>query len=140
MATTKRQGTEIHKPYSAGYASGMIHKGFTALTANATATAVYEHALAEGKAIYIIADAVAIEDDASEATRCQTTHLMRRAASGDVTAVGTATSVTADDSSGTPTLTIVANTGAQTVDVKVTGEASKDLIWMVHVRYMEVSI
>ena len=106
-------------------------------TTDATATVVHAEPIAEAQCAYIIVEALGQRGDASESIRTNIRHLFKREAEGDVTVQGTAASVTANTSSGTPTVTIVANTTDQTADVTVTGEAAKDFEWTVEVKVIK---
>lgn len=140
MSDTQFPFKVIHKTHDNGKGLGEIKFNGFATTSDASGDIVYAHALAEGRALKIHVSAVSIEDDASEAGRYDYTHCFRRAAAGNVTAVGSATSVAADDSSGTPTVTVAANTSDQTCDVTLTGEAEKDLNWQYVITLEEIKI
>lgn len=146
MAQTNRAGNEVfqgvitHNQVNDGVYKGSVKKQFSAETANATPVVVYAHPLPELGSAMIVAYCHAVQDDATQTLRTTYTHAFRRAASGNVTAVGSATSATANDSAGTPTFTIAANTSDQTIDLTLTGEAATNYYWLVEVEILEINL
>lgn len=128
----------VHKTHRLALASGKVSEDVFAHTDDNTATVVYKIPVDENEAVRVLATTIAQRSTGAEAIRSDQTHAFRREADGNVTAISTATSVTVNDSNGTPTLTLVANTSDQTVDVVVTGETSKEFNWNVYVEYQKV--
>lgn len=139
MAETVHKDTQRVKTHESSRSSGIANYSLFAESENGTAIVVKKIPIAELEGVYLRVKGLALRDTAAEALRTEATHLFRRAASGNVTAVGSASIVTANDSSGTPTITLVANTTDQTVDITVTGEASKDFAWGIDVQEMKIS-
>lgn len=108
--------------------------GIRVQTTDATPTVVYSIPLIEGRAIFAEARCLAIKSDFSELQVLSLMCGFRRASGGNVTK---ATSVdnkgfgisNGDFSVPLPSLNIVANTSAQTVDVEVTGKAATTINW-----------
>lgn len=98
-------------------------------TTDNTPTVVKASVVAEDTAVVIRDMVIAIKDDGSEAVGGSVEGIFRRDAGGNVTAVGSLTTNLQDDSSGSPTFTLTANTGDQSVDCVVTGENSKTINW-----------
>jgi hypothetical protein len=134
MAQTVHRDVQEYKTHT-GSGSGLIKKQVKAATTNATATVVLAIPLAELQGAYVHVRGIAKRDTAAEVLRTDIQNAYGRAAAGNVTQVAAATSVTANNSSGTPTITLVANTTDQTIDVTVTGEASKNFAWFIDVEY-----
>ena len=132
MAKTIRQDIQELKTHGAA-GSGVLKYQVKATTTNATATVVKAIPVAELQGVYVRVQGFAVRSTAAEMLRADVVNAFRRAADGDVTAVTTTTSVAADDSSGTPTITLVANTTDQTVDVTITGETSKTFNWFLDI-------
>lgn len=74
-------------------------------------------------------------DDDSEAAGGTAIATFRRASGGNVTLVGAVVLVDEDDSSGTPAWTMDADTTAQTVRLRVTGETAKVFDWTATILY-----
>lgn len=110
---------------SDGYESGIVE----ASTANNTATVVKAIPVAEGEMVIVRAFGTAVKDDVADTLWTDAVQGFKRAASGNVAAVSTINARTANDSAGAPSITFVANTTDQTVDVTVTGENTKDYEW-----------
>lgn len=98
-------------------------------TTNNTATVLAAIPVGEDELVIVRAFGGALRDTGAEALWTDAVLGFRRDGSGNVTAVGSVNTRTANDSSGTPTITLVANTTDQTVDVTVTGETSKNFEW-----------
>lgn len=145
MATTNHNDSQVfkgditHKSHGSAFGKGRIQKTFYQATTDATATTVYAHPLSELSGVKIKASAIVVKSDGAEGSRLETDSGFIRATAGNVTILGTNTSTSGKVSTGTPTLTIVANTSDQTCDVKVTGEASKNFKWQVVVEIEEVN-
>lgn len=129
MANTKFEGTST---FTGTVVQGSrLVKAFAETTTDATATVVYAHPLAELAGVKLKASAICVRSTGAEGSRLETDSGFIRAAAGNVTILGTNTSTSGKVSTGTPTLTIVANTGNQTCDVVVTGEAAKTFNWRI---------
>ncbi len=135
MSRTIRKQTEVHKTHEAGAGTGMVRVGAYAATTSATPAIPLAIPVPPNSCIMIEAKAVGLRDTGAEGFRSTVTHAFRRDGTGNVTAISTATTVTVEDSSGAPTLTIAANTTDQTVDVTITSEASKNFLWDVYAEY-----
>ena len=133
------KGNLTHKTHGSAFGLGRIYKTYYQATTDATATVVYAHPLAVLCGVKIKASAIMVKSDGAEGSRLETDAGFIRATAGNVTIMGTNTSTSAKVSTGTPTLTIVANTGAQTCDVTVTGEVAKNFKWQVVVEIEEVN-
>ena len=89
----------------------------------------------------MLVSAIGLLSDGTEMIRAIVSSGFRRAAAGNVTEVSTDTAVaSAEDSSGTPTVTLIANTTDQVAEVKVTGETSKTIYWQIAVEYEAIAI
>jgi len=140
MANTIHRGVQTLNSTNDGRYKGVVHEQFVQETSGNTATVVKAIPLLEGQVIYVEAKALCALATGLECFRGRTAHAFRLNGSDVVTAVGTATSETQNDMGGTPTLTIVANTGDQTVDVVVTGEAAHAFVWGVDVEYQILDV
>jgi hypothetical protein len=137
MAQTQYADTTIFKGHTSGNGTGEVKKQFSAVTTDNTATVVYAHPVAELGAVNMTVRTLGLRSDATEAIRSTVNSGFRRAAAGNVTEIGSDTAIaSAEDSSGTPTVTLVANTSNQTVDVTVTGESAKTFYWEIAVTYV----
>lgn len=132
------QGDLKRKMNTSPFALGRIYKDYYVATTDATATTVYSHLLRELAGCKIKATAIVVKSDGAEGSRLETDSGFIRATAGNITILGTNTSTSGKVSTGTPTLTIVVNTGTQCADVKVTGEASKNFKWQVCIEIEEV--
>lgn len=137
MAQTVHRDTQEYKTHL-GTGSGLIKRQLKALTANATPVIVAKIPVAEARASHVKVLGVAKRDTGAEVLRTDIQNAYFRIAAGNVTQVGAATSVTANNSSGTPTVTLVANTTDQTVDVTITGEAAKNFEWFLDVEHVTI--
>ena len=142
---TKREDRQIlnggltQKQYTSALCGGKAHYEYIHTSTDATATVVHAESVAELAGCSIKVVALGVRSTGAEAFRCEYIHAFKRAAAGDITAVGSATNVTVEDSSGSPTVTIVANTGNQTADVTITPEAAKTFVWHVSVEVIKIS-
>lgn len=108
----------------------------TEQTTDATATVVKSIPLCAGDAVYIEVVARAVKSDLSSDANYRYAGLFYRTASGNVTQAGSTTAIATDIETGggvTWTLTMIANTTDQTVDITVTGEAATTIDWYVFV-------
>jgi hypothetical protein len=132
MAETLHRDKKIYASYSD---VGVKNKGVESfqLTAtfddNAVATTIYQIPVGELEGVLINIKAFGLRSTGAEAIRSRLEGLWRRAAAGNVTLAGALVNVTANDSGGTPVITLAANTTDQTVDLNVTGEAAKIIVF-----------
>ena len=134
MAQTIHRDIQEYKTHG-GTGSGLLKRQVRLATTDATVTVAFKISLAELEAAHVKVIGLAKRDTAAEVLRTDIQNAYGRAAAGNVTQVAAATSVTANNSSGTPTVTLVANTSDQTVDVTVTGEAAKNFSWFLDIEY-----
>jgi hypothetical protein len=132
------KGALKRKMNTSAFALGRIYKDYYVATTNNTATVVYAHSLRELAGVKIKATAIVVKSDGAEGSRLETDSGFIRATGGNITILGTNTSTSGKVSTGTPTLTIVVNTGDQTADVTVTGETAKNFKWQVCIEIEEV--
>lgn len=101
-------------------------------TTNATATDIATVAVAELQAVTITAEVLGTKSDFTLACGGTITGAFRRASGGNVTVAGTPLAVVSADA-GFPAVPfdLVADTGNQTVDIRVTGIASTTINWKV---------
>jgi len=110
-------------------------------TTNATPTVAYAIPLGETRASFIQAKCIALKSDFSAAQSIDIQAGFRRASGGNVTK-STPTNnkgfeVSSGDFSGaSPSVNLVANTGAQTIDVQVTGKAATTINW--HIELLSI--
>lgn len=141
MAQETHTDVQVFKMNTDSKSSGKVIKTFSGTTTNDTATVIYAHPLGELAGVTMLVSVIGLKTDATEMIRAVVSSGFRRAAAGNVTEVSTDTAVaSAEDSSGTPTVTLVANTSNQTVDVTITGETSKNINWLVAVEYVEIDV
>ena len=107
----------------------------TVQTTDATATQVAAIDIDEGQGITVEGRFNGLRDDYTECTGGRFYAVFRRPSGGNVTLVGSAVVDVQDDSSGSPTMTITADTGNQTIDLNCVGEAAKTFNWTVFYSY-----
>lgn len=100
-------------------------------TTDDTPTEIANYPLAEGAAVTIQGIIVGFKTTVDEGIGGSFIATARRQVSGNVTLIGSPTYVTTEDSSGTPVISVVADTGAQTVSIRVTGIAATTYKWRV---------
>jgi hypothetical protein len=101
----------------------------TVQTTNNTATTLTSIAVAEDEAVTVTAIVTGAIGDYSAAIGGTLMIVARRAAGGNVTAVGSVTADVEEDSGSSPTFTADVDTGAQTVRVRVTGVTAETWNW-----------
>lgn len=106
-------------------------------TTDATATDIATIALAEGEAVTVRGMVVGLKSDGSAACGGDFRATFRRAAGGNVTLVGSLSANVSEDSAGSPSFTVVADTTAQTVAIRVTGVAAETWEWQVMYDYIQ---
>ena len=110
-------------------------------TTDATATAVNQLSIPEEQTIQVVAKATCRNSDGSLNGMFIVSGAFFRNDSGNVTALGSQTYIDSQVTGGsTIDLTLVANTSAQTVDIKVTGETSETFSWNIKVANMRVNL
>lgn len=120
---TEDKSPRVYKPN--GSKTGLVPVEGRVQTADATATVVLSFPVAEGEAIKINAQVLGAQSDYSDAVGSDVEIVARRAASGNVTVVGTPGNRILESDADT-NVTIVANTTDQTVEIKVTGGAADE--------------
>lgn len=105
-------------------------------TSDATATTLWSVVVADQTVVTLFALWSAIQDDHSEAGGGTIVAVFRRDGGGNVTIVGAATVIDEDDSAGTITATMDADTGSQTARLRVTGVAATVLDWSAKIDYL----
>ena len=118
---------------------GVYSYQVSAETDGNAATIVSKVPVAELEGVLVRVSGLAVRTNGSEILRSDVKASFRRAAAGNVTLGGAATTVAANDSSGTPTITIVANATDQTADIVVTGEAAKEFVWDLDIKVQRIS-
>lgn len=126
---------QVDKMNTDGRTTGRVRKDAFVRTTDATATTALSLPVPLASGIIARVSVLGVRDDGSEGIGSEIIARARRAA-GNVTLIGTNTAVgTAEDSAGTPTVVVNANTTSQALDVVVTGEAAKNFLWTVCVEY-----
>lgn len=113
--------------------SSEIASESTIQTTDATTTEIASIPVAESQAVTIKGEMIALRDDATEALGSDFFAVFHRPTSSNVQIISTATISNKENFSGSPALTIVADTINQTVSLRVTGEAAKTINW--HIAY-----
>lgn len=141
MSQTIFKDQHIVKTHFDGRGNGLIVDTAFTSTTNATATTILSIPVALLSMVNVTARVCGLRSDATEAIRAIVNSGFRRAGAGNVTEIGADTAVAStEDSAGTPTITLVANTTTQAVDVVVTGEASKTIHWEAVVEYQRIQL
>lgn len=127
---------------SADVVSGLHSKIETAYvqTTNNTATTLWSVSVPEGSIITLFALMSGLRDDHSEGVGGTLVAALRRDVGGNVTVIGSVTAVVQDDSGGSPTYTVDADTSNQLARIRVTGETSKNINWLGTIVYQLASI
>jgi hypothetical protein len=141
MANVIKRYSETHASYSdVGIkAKGAEHFQLTTTKDDdATATTIHKIPVGELEGILVNITAFGLRSTGAEAIRSRLEGAWRRAAAGNVTLVGALVNTTANDSGGTPVITLAANTGDQTVDINITGEAAKNIVFDLDVKIQRI--
>jgi len=101
----------------------------SATTTDTTVTTLASTAVGVGQIVTIRGIVTALRDDASEGVGGSFLAVGRRGTSGDVALVGSVDVSVKEDSSGSPSFTVDADSATQTIRVRVTGETSKTFVW-----------
>lgn len=105
----------------------------TLQTTDATPTEIDSIPVAESSAIIVKGQLITLRDDATECAWGTFEAGFRRPTAGSVTAVGANIVNMVDDSSGTPSFQLVADTINEAVSLQCIGEAAKNFDW--HITY-----
>lgn len=108
-------------------------------TADNTATTLWSLVVPEQSLVTVFALVQGLVDDHSEGITGNVIGGGRRDGGGNVATTGSATTTSTNDSSGTPSFAIDADTGSQTVRLRVTGETSKTFDWTATIIYQLVT-
>jgi hypothetical protein len=137
MAITVSKDIQVLKQNTDGRNTGLVYRDAFATTGNATPLTVMSIPVPILSGIILKASVLGVRPDGTEGIGSEIISRARRASAGNVTLIGANTAVgTAEDSSGTPTVVINANTSTQALDIVVTGEAAKEFHWTVRVEYV----
>jgi len=110
-------------------------------TSDATATTVNQLSMPEEQTMMVTAEATTRNADGSKNGVFKVTAGFYRNASGNVTILGDMFYIHSEVTDGsTIDLTLVANTSAETVDIKVTGETSETFSWDIKVANSRVNL
>lgn len=141
MAMTVYKDQQVIKTHTDGRGSGLIVDTVFGSTTTATPLVIASIPVPVLSMINISLRVCGLRSDATEAIRANINSGFRRQAAGNVTEIGADTAIaSAEDSAGTPAVALVANTSAQTVEVQVTGEASKTIHWEVILEYHRIQL
>ena len=136
--TTVHKDKKVYQGSAGSLNGGREIDSYTATTTDATPKTVYAVPLAAGEMAGVKAFANGKKADLSAAAGANLTGWFRRAAAGNVTLVGVLQGAVQEDSAGSPSVTLSANTTTQTVDVVVTGIAAETWKWEVVVESMKI--
>lgn len=133
MAVNRDIQTNLGRVYNKVQGSqngGSYTVNATVTTADGTATVILAVPCAEGEAVQIRGSVLGCLADESAALSSFICGGARRAAAGNVTAIGTPSVTSQEDhGSGTPAVTFNANTTSQELEIKVTGIAAEAWRW-----------
>jgi hypothetical protein len=110
-----------------------VRVGKEVITSTTSATPVVISAIpiSEGEVITVRGQFSFVRDDTTEGGGGTFLACFRRPSGGNVTIIGTADIVIKEDSSGSPTMTVTADVGTQTIHLNCVGEAAKNFNWIV---------
>lgn len=111
--------------------SSDIYSSVTVQTTDATPTEIVSIPVAAAKVITVQGKAVALRSDATEAAGGQFMGTFHRTTAGSVAIVGAEFVDWNDNSSGSPILTLVADTVGEAISIRATGEAGKTINWRI---------
>lgn len=127
-------------------ANSTLHSGFASYrdgayvqTTDATATTLWSVSVSEQTAITILALVTGLLSTHGETIGGYVHCTLRRDGGGNVTVVGSADVTSDEDSSGTPSFTVDADTTNQLARLRVTGEAAKTIDWIATVDYQIIT-
>lgn len=135
---TEYKGKQIRSGSSGSYNGGYVSDIAKISTADNTATVIYSIPMALSSAVSGRALVVGKKSDSTASIGAHVTNFSgRRGSSGNVAEPAAETVVTGEDSSGTPAVTVVANTTDQTIEIKVTGISAETYYWEAFVEYIK---
>jgi len=105
----------------------------TAQTTDATPVEIVAIAIAESQSITVSGRAIALLSTATEAAGGNFLGTFHRPTGGSVQIVGASVINWNDNSSGSPTITLIADVGSETISIRANGEAAKTINW--HITY-----
>ena len=114
---------------------GVIQKIELLQTINATPTDIATVAVSEGEAYYVEAKIVGRKSDGTERAIYKLIGSFYRNTAGNVTKEGITQKIPLIESNSAWDANLVADTGNQTVDVRVTGEAAANVDWKCALEY-----
>lgn len=120
------------------YGDGSIQRNVTVATTDATVTVIVSIPVAELEGVMVEAVVLGVRSDCVAGIFRHLGCGFRRAAAGNVTAIGAATGADVEDSAGTPAVTIVANTTDQTVEVRVAGIVAESWKFEARLRFHRI--
>jgi hypothetical protein len=137
MALSLYKDPQVKKMNTDGRSSGKVFKDAFVRTTDATATVAFSIPVPVLSGVQAKISVIGVKDDGTEGIGSEIITRARRANAGNVTLIGANTAVgTAEDSAGTPTVVVNANTTTQALEVVVTGEVGKNILWTVGAEYM----
>jgi hypothetical protein len=116
----------------------LVSGWITAQTTDDTVTDVATIAAAELEAKLVVAEFIGAKSDYSAALGAVLRGQFRRATAGNVTLIGSLRGDIDEDSGDAPTVTLAADTTAQTIDIRVTGVAAETWNWKVRYTVIDV--
>ena len=123
---------------NSGYSSSEWYSEQSAVqTVNDTETDIATISLAEGEMVWVKAYVGGAKSDHTEALGAELFCCARRQSSGNVILLGSSVNNILEDSAASPTVSIAADTGSQTVDIRVTGIAGT-YNWICSYQYARV--
>lgn len=124
---------------SSGYASSeWYHEQSAVQTTTAAETDIATIAIDEGEMIWVKAYIGGAKSDHTEALGAEIFACARRQSGGNVVLLGSNISNIIEDSAASPTITIAADTGAQTIDIRVTGVAATTYNWVCSYQFSKI--
>ena len=124
---------------NSGYSSSEWYNEQSAIqTTDATTTDIATINLSTGEMVWIKAYVGGAKSDHSEAIGVEIFACARRQSAGNVVLLGANVSNIIEDSTGSPTVAIVADTGNQTIDIRVTGIAATTYNWVCSHQYSKI--
>lgn len=124
---------------TSGYTSSeWYHAQAGIQTSNDTQTDIATISLAEGEMLWVKALVGGAKSNHTEALGGEIFACARRQSGGNVTLLGSNITNIIEDSAGSPSIDIVADTGNQTVDIRVTGIAATTYNWVCSYQYAKI--
>lgn len=110
--------------------SQQVASSITAQTTDATPQEAVSIPVAESSAVTVGGRFVGLRSTATESVGGDFLGVFHRPTGGSVAQVGTNIINSNDDSSGTPTIQLVADTGNEAISIRCVGEAAKTFNWL----------